>query len=137
MTNKNLAILLIEDSQLYRDFICSQLRSKLCISKLDVADTERLGRKLVEENEYDLIISDTMRKHPYLDCDYPYGPEIVMYARNLGITAIVIAISTNPDNKSQWNERGIKYDYFFEKGTFNSEKVKEVILNESLKQKVK
>jgi len=118
---QDLSILLIEDSKLYGDFICSHLRIELGISNIDVADSELLGRALVEQRNHQIIISDTMCGN-----SHPYGPLIVAYARSLGRTPIVIALSTNPDNEKFWTGNA-QCNYFFWKGTFNYEDVKKAI----------
>ncbi len=118
---QDLSILLIEDSKLYSDFICSHLRRKLGISEIDIANTELLGRTLVERRNHQIIISDTM-----CGDSYPYGPIIVAYARSLGRTPLVIALSTNPDNEKVWTGNS-QCNYFFWKGTFNCKDVKKVL----------
>lgn len=104
-----LSVLLIEDDDIE---MYSGLRTleSFGIRNIDTAINEFQASRQIRENDYHLIVSDTMDKN-----NYPYGPSVVRRAKQLGKTSVVVGLSTYGGNAELW--KGLA-DYFFDKHRF-------------------
>ena len=105
MEKKDLAVLVIEDDE----DVASLLHTILKRSGFnpDLAESEAEGMNLVSRKSFDIIFSDTY-------CNgIPYGPRIVLKARELGQNPKIIANSGDANGIAEWKD--LNPDYFFRK----------------------
>ena len=98
MKRSGLKALVVEDEDQVR-LLLSRYLERAGIKDKDLAPNEETALKLIQDKNFDLIVSDTM----YGSID-PYGPRIVKKAKGLGQNPVVIAISGHPKYLEKWNE---------------------------------
>lgn len=113
MEVEELSVLLIEDDE---DMLrhSKRLLDETGIRGYDAAQSQEQAVRFFQQRIYDLVISDTMYKN-----SIPMGPPAVREAHKLGQKPVVVALSSDEDNKKLWG--GLE-DYFFPKLDFLSHK---------------